>query len=83
MLGFSLAGVIGACQEDPRVHACLAHTNQHDDCGIACLAHESEESCEKWEQMTSELCERVGKHMCERICEGDRNPYACQKAASM
>lgn len=82
-LGLITAGLVGGCQEDPTIRACLSESGRQDDCGNACVINESRAACEKWKAMTVELCERAGKRTCESICRGDGNPYACEKALSM
>ena len=82
-LGLITSALVGGCQEDPAVRACLAENGRQDDCGTACNINQSEEACGKWKQMTVELCDKAGKRTCESICRGDGNPFACEKARSM
>jgi hypothetical protein len=80
----SLALATSACnKEDFATKMCLSDEGTHQDCGIACTISESKAACEKWERMTVELCDKVGKQVCQEICEADKNDYACTKAKSM
>ena len=81
--GFCCAVLVGGCQEDPTIRACLSESGRQDDCGNACIINESQAACKKWKQMTVELCNRAGKRTCESICRGDGNPFACEHARSM
>ncbi len=29
------------------------------------------------------LCDKIGKAKCEKICEADKNPHACEHAKTM
>jgi hypothetical protein len=82
-LAFVCAALLGGCSEDYVTKTCLSQEGTHQDCGIACTISESEEACKKWEKMTIELCDKVGKEKCQEICEADKNDYACTKAKSM
>lgn len=73
----------GCKSEDYPTKMCLSEEGTHQDCGIACTISESEEACKKWEKMTVELCDKVGKDKCQEICEADKNDYACTKAKGM
>jgi hypothetical protein len=73
-----------ACkQQDEATKFCLSAEGTHQDCGIACTISKSDEACKKWEKLTIELCDKVGKQQCEEICEADTNEYACSKVKSM
>jgi hypothetical protein len=81
---FMAAALLGACnQQDEATKFCLSAEGTHQDCGIACTISKSEEACKKWETMTIELCDKVGKQQCQEICEADNNEFACTKAKSM
>jgi hypothetical protein len=84
---FALAALmllaLGGCQDDYATKMCLSDEGTHQDCGIACTISESDKACSKWEKMTVELCDKVGKDKCQEICEADKNKYACDKAKSM
>lgn len=86
LLTFALASsslLGGSCRRDEVTKFCLSEDGTSQDCGIACTISKSEEACEKWEKMTIELCDKVGKQQCQEICEADDNEYACTKAKSM
>jgi uncharacterized lipoprotein YehR (DUF1307 family) len=84
VLAFSSAVLLGACnQQDEATKFCLSAEGTHQDCEIACTIIKSDEACKKWEKLTIELCDKVGKQPCEEICEADKNEYACTKVKSM
>lgn len=83
VLPFLLAFAFSACQDDYATKMCLSAEGTHQDCGISCSISESKEACAKWETMTKELCDKVGKEKCEEICKADENKYACEKAKTM
>lgn len=83
-LAFTSAVLLSACnQQDEATKFCLSAEGTHQDCGIACTISKADEACKKWEKMTIELCDKVGKEQCQEICEADKNEYACTKAKSM
>jgi hypothetical protein len=84
-LAFASAALLGGgCnQQDEATKFCLSAEGTSQDCGIACTISKSEEACKKWEKLTIELCDKVGKQQCQEICEADNNEYACTKAKSM
>lgn len=79
----SLVLLVGCKKDDFATKMCLSEEGTHQDCGIACTISESKEACSKWEKMTIELCDKVGKDACQEICEADKNEYACTKAKAM
>lgn len=84
LLASMAAALLGGCnKQDEATKFCLSAEGTHQDCGIACTISKSEEACKKWETMTIELCDKVGKQQCQEICEADNNEYACTKAKSM
>lgn len=75
---------LGACdKQDEATKFCLSAEGTHQDCGIACTISKNQDACKKWEAMTIELCDKVGKDQCQEICVADSNEYACSKAKSM
>ena len=83
-LALTTAALLGACGgPDEATKFCLSAEGTHQDCGIACTISKADEACKKWEKMTIELCDKVGKQQCQEICEADQNQYACTKAKSM
>ena len=85
ILALTSAALLGACvkRQDEVTKFCLSAEGTHQDCGIACTISKSDEACKKWETMTIELCDKVGKQQCQEICEADNNDFACVKARSM
>jgi major membrane immunogen (membrane-anchored lipoprotein) len=82
-LAFMSAALLGGCGKDEATKFCLSDEGTHQDCGIACTISKDQDACKKWEKMTIELCDKVGKQPCQEICEADKNEYACTKAKSM
>jgi len=83
-LAFVSAAVLGGCEtQDEATKFCLSEEGTSQDCGIACTISKDEDACKKWEKLTIELCDKVGKQQCQEICEADNNEYACTKAKSM
>jgi hypothetical protein len=83
-LAFAAAALLGGCKgQDEATKFCLSAEGTSQDCGIACTISKSEEACKKWEKLTIEICDKVGKEQCQEICEADNNEYACTKAKSM
>ena len=83
-LVFVASAALSACKsEDFATKMCLSEEGTHQDCGISCTISKSEEGCKKWETMTVELCDKVGKEKCQEICDADKNDFACTKAKSM
>jgi len=83
-LAFASAALLGGCNgQDEATKFCLSAEGTSQDCGIACTISKSEEACKKWEKLTVEICDKVGKQQCQEICEADNNEYACTKAKSM
>ena len=80
---FLSAALLGCNRPDEVTKFCLSAEGTNQDCGIACTISKSDEACKKWEKMTLELCDKVGKQQCQEICEADKNEYACTKAKSM
>jgi uncharacterized lipoprotein YehR (DUF1307 family) len=84
LLALTSAVLLAACNpQDEATKFCLSVDGTHQDCGIACTISKSDEACKKWETMTIELCDKVGKQQCQEICEADTNEFACSKAKSM
>jgi hypothetical protein len=83
-LACASALLLGACdKQDEVTKFCLSAEGTHQDCGIACTISKSDEACGKWEKMTIELCDKIGKQQCQEICEADNNEFACTKAKAM
>lgn len=80
---FICAALLGSCTQDEVTKFCLSAEGTHQDCGMACMISKDEDACTKWEKMTIELCDKVGKGPCQEICEADNNEYACAKVESM
>jgi hypothetical protein len=53
------------------------------DCSIACDTTKAEDVCKLYAEKTRALCDKIGKAKCEKICEGDKNPHACEHAKTM
>jgi hypothetical protein len=84
ILALTSAALLGACdKQDEATKFCLSADGTSQDCGIACTISKSDEACKKWEKLTIELCDKVGKQQCQEICEADNNEFACTKAKSM
>jgi hypothetical protein len=78
------AVLLSACsKQDEATKFCLSAEGTSQDCGIACTISKSDEACKKWEQLTIEQCDKLGKQQCQEICEADNNEFACNKAKSM
>jgi hypothetical protein len=84
LLALCVGALLGACGgQDEVTKFCLSAEGTHQDCGIACTISKNQDACKKWETMTIELCDKIGKQQCQEICVADKNDYACSKAKSM
>jgi hypothetical protein len=52
-------------------------------CAMSCETLKKEEACPAYKDLSESTCDIVGKEGCQRICDTDKNKYACDKAKSM
>jgi hypothetical protein len=52
-------------------------------CAMSCETLKKDEACPAYKELSEATCDVVGKDACKRICDTDKNKYACDKAKSM
>jgi hypothetical protein len=52
-------------------------------CAMSCDTLKVEDACPAYKDLSESTCDIVGKAGCQRICDTDKNKYACDKAKSM
>jgi hypothetical protein len=52
-------------------------------CAMSCETLKVDEACPAYKELSEATCDAVGKEACKRICDTDKNKYACDKAKAM
>ena len=70
------------CEEPAANKFCKGPDGTVQDCGIACDTTKEADVCKLYESKSKELCDKEGKELCQKMCDG-KNEHACAHVKSM